>query len=51
MQAIHLLFDYRPWAMDVVVYTPSEAVEHREYRNSLMHVIETEGKVLYEQPG
>jgi len=50
MQAIHLLFSRRRWSMDVVVYTPQEVAEQRQYRNSLLRVIESEGKVLYEQP-
>lgn len=50
MQAIHLLFSRRRWSMDVVVYTPQEVAEQRGYRNSLLRVIESEGKVLYEQP-
>ena len=50
MQAIHLLFDHRPWAMDVLVYTPQEIVEQRQYRNSMVRQIEREGKLLYEQP-
>lgn len=50
MQAVHLLFDHRPWAMDVVVYTPREVIEQRQYRNSLLRAIEAEGRLLYEQP-
>ena len=49
MQAIYGLFGPRHWSMDVVVYTPEEISEHRQYRNSLLRVIEAEGKVLYEQ--
>ncbi len=49
--AIDALFGLRGWTMDVVVYTPSEVREQRRYRNSLLRVIEAEGKVLYEQPG
>jgi uncharacterized protein len=49
--AIDALFGLRGWAMDVLVYTPSEVELQRRYRNSLIRVIEAEGKVLYEQPG
>jgi predicted nucleotidyltransferase len=49
-RSIDALFGLRRWAMDVVVYTPEEVEEQRRYRNSLIHVIESEGKVLYEQP-
>ncbi len=50
MQVISALFGLRRWAMDLVVYTPQEVEEQRQYRNSLIRVIESEGKVLYEQP-
>jgi predicted nucleotidyltransferase len=49
--AIDALFGLRGWAMDVLVYTPAEVEEQRHFRNSLVRVIEAEGKVLYEQPG
>ena len=49
--AIDALFGLRDWAMDVFVYTPREVAEQRKYRNSLIRQIESEGKVLYEQPG
>ena len=48
--AIDALFGLRRWAMDLVVYTPREVEEQRQYRNSLVRIIESEGKVLYEQP-
>jgi len=48
MQAVYALFGPRHWSMDVVVYTPREVTEQRGYRNSLLRVIEAEGKVLYE---
>ena len=51
MRAIYGLFGLRRWSMDVVVYTPDEVAEQRQYRNSLLRVIEGEGKVLYEQCG
>lgn len=51
VRAIDALFGLRRWAMDLVVYTPEELEQQRQYRNSLVHVIESEGKVLYEQPG
>ena len=49
-RAISALFGLRRWAMDLIVYTPQEVREQRQYRNSLVRVIESEGKVLYEQP-
>lgn len=51
IRAIDALFGLRNWAMDLVVFTPQEVVEQRQHRNSLIQVIESEGKVLYEQPG
>ena len=50
VRAIDALFGLRRWAMDLVVYTPQEVEQQRQYRNSLLPVIESEGKVLYEQP-
>ena len=50
VRMIDALFGLRRWAMDVIVYTPQEVEQHRQYRNSLIRMIESEGKVLYEQP-
>ena len=50
IRVIDALFGLRRWAMDLVVYTPHEVQRERQYRNSLIRVIESEGKVLYEQP-
>ena len=50
VQAIDALFGLRRWAMDLVVYTPDEVEQQRQYQNSLIRVIESQGKVLYEQP-
>ena len=49
VRAIDALFGLRRWAMDVVVYTPQEVEQQRQYRNSLVWLIESEGKVLYDQ--
>jgi len=48
-RAIDALFGLRRWAMDLVVYTPREVEQQRQYRNSLIRMIEAEGRVLYEQ--
>src|SRR5882672_10652296 len=48
-RAIYKLFGPRRWSMDVVVYTPQEIAQQRQYDNSLIRVIEEEGRVLYEQ--
>ena len=50
VRAISALFGLHRWAMDLVVYTPQEVEQQRRSRNSLLRVIESEGKVLYEQP-
>jgi len=49
-RAISALFGLRRWAMDLIVYTPQEVAQQRRYRNSLVRIIEAEGKVLYERP-
>ena len=49
VRTIDALFGLHRWAMDLIVYTPQEVEEQRQYRNSLVRVIESEGKVLYEQ--
>ena len=43
------LFGLRPWALDVIVYTPQEADRFRRISGSFLNVIEAEGKVLYER--
>ena len=50
VRVINALFGLHRWAMDLVVYTPQEVQQQRQYRNSLIQVIESEGKILYEQP-
>lgn len=50
IRAIDALFGLHRWAMDLIVYTPQEVRQQRQYRNSLIRGIESEGKVLYEQP-
>ena len=46
---IDAIFGLHRWAMDLIVYTPQEVEEQRQYRNSLIRVIESQGKVLYDQ--
>lgn len=43
------LFGLRPWALDVVVYTPAEVARLRGVRGTLLAQIEAEGRVLYER--
>jgi len=46
---ISRLFGLRDWAMDVVVYTPEEVSHLRGIHGTLLSIIESEGKVLYER--
>src|SRR6266516_6929256 len=46
---ISRLFGLRPWALDVIVYTPQEAERLRQVPGSFINTIEAEGKVLYER--
>ncbi|MCX7016812.1 MAG: nucleotidyltransferase domain-containing protein [Candidatus Sumerlaeota bacterium] len=43
------VFGLRSWSMDLVVYTPAEVEKLRNVRGTLLSVIESEGKVLYER--
>jgi predicted nucleotidyltransferase len=47
---ISAAFGLRPWAMDVVVYTPGEVARLRSIGGNLLSTIEREGVVLYERP-
>ena len=42
-------FGIRPWAMDLIVYTPQEVMASRGTPGSLLTLIEAEGRTLYEQ--
>jgi len=42
-------FGLRPWAMDLVVYTPEEGARERARMGSLMSVTDAEGRVVYER--
>lgn len=44
------LFGIRPWGMDVVVYTPEEVMQLHGRVGTLLSVIETEGRILYQHP-
>ncbi len=47
--AISREFGLRPWAMDLIVYTPEEAERLRRVEGSFVNAIEAEGRVLYER--
>lgn len=44
------LFVPRDWALDLLVYTPEEFVEHKQVFGTLVSLIKDEAKVLYERP-
>ena len=44
------VFGLRPWSMDLVVYTPQEVERLRGVNGTLLSVIESEGRLLYERP-
>lgn len=46
--AIDSLFDMRDWPMDIIVYTPEEVKRWTGQVGTMLHVIEQEGRVLYE---
>jgi len=46
--AIDSLFDMRDWPMDIIVYTPKEVERWTGRVGTMLHVIEQEGRVLYE---
>lgn len=47
--AVHKLFRYRDWSMDVFVYTPEEIRRWRDDVGTIVHMAENEGRVLYER--
>jgi predicted nucleotidyltransferase len=46
---IKRLFGIRTWPLDIVVYTPQEVNKVRNKVGSLLSIIESEGRILYEQ--
>lgn len=46
---ISRLFGLRDWGMDVIVYTPGEVSRLRGIHGTLLSIIESEGKILYER--
>ena len=48
--AIALLFGDRLWPLDVVVFTPAEVARDLRRVGSLVHMIETAGRTVYEHP-
>ena len=42
-------FGVRPWAMDVIVYTPEEVAALSGVPGTLLSMIEAEGRTLYER--
>ena len=48
--AVASLFGDRLWPLDVVVYTPAEVARDRHRIGTLVHMIEADGRTLYEHP-
>ena len=46
---ISRIFGIRPWAMDIIVYTPQEVESLKGVKNSFLSIIENEGRLLYER--
>ncbi len=46
--AVGALFPDRLWPLDVVVYTPAEVARERDRPGSLLTMIESDGRTLYE---
>lgn len=46
---ISSIFGLRSWSLDLIVYTPAEVQQQRELPGSLIHEIESEGKLVYER--
>jgi predicted nucleotidyltransferase len=47
--AVSAVFGLRRWPLDLIVYTPEEVRRLRGKSDTLLSMIEKEGKVLYEQ--
>jgi len=45
--AVGAIFDHRPWALDIVVYTPQETKRAIRHAGFLIDAIESEGRTLY----
>ncbi len=44
---IHKLFNPYPFAMDILVYSPEEVKKWQDHKNSFIHKVLEDGKVLY----
>jgi uncharacterized protein len=49
MIAVCRLFPMRRWPIDVVVYTPAEVARDRGVVGPLLHMIESDGRTLYDR--
>lgn len=47
---ISLHFGLRDWGMDSIIYTPEQVAQYTGQVGTMLHVAETEGRVLYECP-
>ena len=48
--AIDALFGLRTWATDLLVLTPEEISQERDFLGGVVQSAERDGKVLYERP-
>lgn len=48
--AVDRLFRHRLWALDAVVYTPAEVLRDANRPGTLLSMIESEARTLYDQP-
>ncbi len=46
---IHELFNPYPYPMDILVYTPQEVAEYKNFKGSFISQILSTGKVIYER--
>jgi uncharacterized protein len=49
MVAVCELFPRRRWPLDIVVYTPAEVARDRGVVGTLLHMIESDGRTLYDE--
>ena len=46
---VQSIFGLRDWAMDLLVYTPTEYAEQKAVFGTLISLVDAEGRVLYER--
>jgi uncharacterized protein len=51
MVALCELFPGRRWPLDIVAYTPEEVARDRDVVGTLLNMIESDGRTLYDESG